>query len=348
MYEIVEEPQTATEKTDIKNIDCIVLLVGGENDQKLYDRALLGSTMYNWVVRACPTKPALAPYDGGDVLLAVKPLLKSGEYTIVLFSDTPLVTASGVNKMIDYASAHNLAVCRLARGFVFKTEYIKKAQAIYATTTYDIAEAELMQANTEEKIARATTILQARINRYHAENGVILTSPNNTYIECSVAIDTGAVIEPFVKLEGTTTIGACAKICSGATIIDSHIGDKAIVKAGSVVVSSGVQDSAIVGNNCTIINKSLVGEDCVVAAGTILDDTTTSSSVTIGASSSLLHTKLASKVQIGAGVKTYGTTISDVKIGSNAVVGNGCVIFDGVYLKADYNLPDGTMINRRK
>lgn len=348
MYEILEETKQIT-TTAGNSCDCIVLLVDSLSleTQKSYDLKLMGESMYNWVVRACPTKPTLIKLNQDDELLStIKPMLKDSEYTLVLYSDTPLITASGVNQIIDFAVAKNLSVCKLNRGWVFKTDYIKNASTIYALNTYDVCNNEQFKVDSVDSLIKATNILQMRINKYHIAAGVNISNPQNTYIECSVAIEPGATIEAYAKLEGSTTIGANSKVCSFATISDSKIDERAIIKGGSVIVRSAVLDNAIVGNNCVVTNKSVVGQETIVSSGGILDQTTTNNGCKVGAGSTLINTKLANNVNMGLCCNSFGTETADVKVGSGANIGNGCALFGGVYIKSDYNLADGKVAKR--
>ena len=350
MYELIEETQTQQITEGVENsVDCIVLLVNSlpGYTKNSYDINMLGASMYNWVSRACPSKPVLVNYhEDDDLLQTIKPMLKTSEYTLVLYSDTPLITANGVNQIIDYAKLKNLSVCRLTRGWVFKTEYIKNASAIYALNTYDVCNNEQYQVNSVDNLSKALNILQARICKYHMQNGVNILCPTNTYIECSVAIESGAIIEPFAKLEGTTTVGANSKICSYTVITDSKIDEYAIIKPGSIVVRSAVLDNAIVGNNCLITNKSVVGEEVIVSANSVLDATTTIKGNKIGTNCILLNTKLANGVTVGDCTKCLGSVAQDVKIGSGATIGSACVINAGVYIKSDYVLNNGMVANK--
>ena len=347
MYEVETETIQITEGN--QNVDCIVLLVDDELfGKKSYDVNLLGEKMCNWVARACPTKPTIAPIkDEDDLLGNIRPLLKDAQYTMVLYSDTPLITANAVNQILDYVSLKNLSVCKLARAWVFKTEYIKQAQTVYALNQYDVCSNEQYQVSSVESFEKAAIILQARVNKYHMQNGVNIVSPQNTHIDCQVAIEAGAIIEPFVKLEGTTSVGANSKICSNCVITDSKIDEQVIIKSGTVIVRSAVLDNAIVGNNCLISNRSVVGEETIVSAATVLENSTTNKGCKVGLNCCLTNTKVADGVNIGSGTKCLGTEALDVKLGANSTVGEACTIFGGVYLKSDYTLPQSTTLAKK-
>lgn len=349
MYEILEETEQKQETKQEGTVDYIVLLVDSlqEYGKRCYDITMLGESMYNWVVRACNSKPTLVSYNEEDDLLAtIRPMLKNGEYTVVLYSDTPLITANGLKQMVDFAQNKNLSVCKLARGWVFKTEYIKNASAIYALNTYDVCNNEQFKVDSVDNLVKAVCILQNRINKYHMKNGVVLVNPTNTYIECNVNLQAGAIIEPFVSLKGTTVVGENSKVCANSTLEDSTVGTHSIIKSGSTIIRSAILDNAIVGSKCYISNKSVVGEEVIVSAGSILDGTTTMKNGKIGINCTLINTKLASGVTIGDSSKCLGSVAEDVKIGSGATIGTSCVINAGVYIKADYTLADGKVANK--
>ena len=347
MYEILEETQTEQQSQESVNADFIVLLPAGEKlfGKKTYELNLLGASMQNWVARACLKKPIVAEEKDSDNLLSsVRPLLKDAEFTVVLYSDTPLVTAKGIREVLDYASAQNLSVMRLSRGWVLKTEYAKEIETIYASRTYDNISSELFVVNSIESFEKAQNILKRRIVRFHEQAGAVIVDPANTYIEAGVSIEPGAVVEPFVKLEGETTIGANSKICSNSVVSSSSIDEMVIVKNSCNIVGSCIKDNAIVGNNCCILNKSLVGEESIVAAGTLLDGSTTNKNCNIGESCHLKNTLLANNVILGDGVRCFGTQLADVKIGSGANIGEGSSIFAGAHMKQDATVPAGTMV----
>lgn len=349
MLEVVEETMVEVKQENPNNIDSIILLDGSFQlaGKRAYDYSLCGQNMYSWVSRACPSKPILVNFHQDDDLLeTIRPLLKDGEYTLVLYSDTPLITANGVRQIIDFVESKSLAVCKLARGWVLKTEYAKNASSLYALTTYDICANELFRVENVDNLVKASNVLQARINKYHIQNGVNIVAPACSYIDSSVAIESGATIEPFTKISGTTTIGANSKICSNVNITDGKIDQNVIIKSGTTLIRSAVLDNAIVGSNCVITNKSVVGEETIISSNCVLDGSTTNAGCKIGASSVVVNTKIANNVNMGVSVKSLGTEIDDVKIGSGAIIGNDCTLFGGVYVAGDTSVANGKKVER--
>lgn len=346
MYEIME--QTQTEKVDVAggNVDYVVLLNKSVcfAGKKAYDYLVCGESLASWVCRACGKQPTKIELDSdGEFFDVLRPALGESKYTVVLYSDTPLLTKNGVSQMLDYAVCHNLDVARFERAWIFKTEMLKK-QNMFASKTLDINKNELFVVDSVETLAKAQRVLKNRILKYHMTNGAIIVDPESTYIDASVTIEPGAIIEPFVKIDGKSFVGANSKICSNSVVSSSKIDERAIVKNNCNIVGSMVLDNAIVGNHCLILNKSVVGEESIVSASCTLDQTTTNSNCKIGVGCVLLNTKLANSVSIEAGTKCLGSDVFDIKIASNATIGANCTLCAGACVKQDAIVTESSVV----
>lgn len=352
MYEIIEKPKTETKfkQSASVNADYIVLLEDNNGISAIkadYDINILGSTMYNWVVRACPVQPLLVSVNKqADLLSTIKPLLKNTEYTVVLFGDTPLITTSAINEILEFADKKRLSVCKLARGYVFKTEYIKNANAIYALTLYDICKNQLFQVNTVNNLLNVTNVLQNRIIKYFIKRGVNFTAPNSVYVDCTVSIEPNATIEDFVSLKGNTYVGVNSKICDGCSLTDANVLDNVIIKNNSSVLQSEVRDNCVIGSNCCIENCSIIGTDSKIGSLSVVNQSVCKENCCIENQCTLINSKLSSAINIGASCKFLGTTANPVKIGQGAIIGSNCTIFDGVYLKNNFSLKNGSTIKK--
>ncbi|MEJ7450749.1 bifunctional UDP-N-acetylglucosamine diphosphorylase/glucosamine-1-phosphate N-acetyltransferase GlmU, partial [Staphylococcus warneri] len=71
---------------------------------------------------------------------------------------------------------------------------------IYHTDDFD----EIIGVNDRVMLSQAEKALQQRVNDYHMRNGVTLIDPTQTYIAPDVEIGMDTVIEPGVRITGTT------------------------------------------------------------------------------------------------------------------------------------------------
>lgn len=227
-----------------------------------YDIEILGKSMLDWV------KLAVKEYNitevecdmDSTILDTVKPYLKNGRYTLILYSDTPLITANTINDIVTYVIAKGLKVCKLNRGFVFETEYLRTCDKIYSLSTYAFNEQDFMPAINFNELNKITAILQYRINEFHMQNGVQLLKPETLTIEADVVIGNNVVIYPFNELKGETVIGDNVTLYSTNSISNS------IIFEGSTVEHSTISDS-VVKENCRILSYSNIYDHSLVNAG---------------------------------------------------------------------------------
>lgn len=336
------KPQKIKRTEEDISVSCFVMLTdsplmyvkGGS-----YNLDLLGLEMFQYVVRACPSVPACIKFDekNDNLLALIKPYLKDTEYTLVLFSDTPLVTKSNILNILDFAKTKGLNVCKLTRGYVFKTEYIKRVDEIYAPSTYYFEEEDFMMAVTYKQLYIISETLKNRIISYHMQNGVYFKSPDTTYIEANVSIGGGAVIEPFVSLIGDTDIGedaviGCksvlrnAKILSGAQICGAYIDggvvmENAKVKMGAKLFSqTAIKEGAEVYEDA-ILSNAIIGSHSMVGKGTIINYLNCDENVCIGDNCKIIGTKEKPvNISRGGNLEDMVTLLPGVKIKENEKV----------------------------
>ncbi len=84
---------------------------------------------------------------------------------------------------------------------------------------------ELLGINTREQLAQAGAVLIRRKLSALMDAGVTIESPGSTWIEERVEIGVDTVIEPFVHLAGTTSIGEGCRIGAGSVLHDVRVDD---------------------------------------------------------------------------------------------------------------------------
>lgn len=247
--------------------------------------SILGKPTISYVKKACEFVPKTKEVDeNADVVSEIKPLLTDKEWTIVLFSDTPLLTTTTIVEAFLYAENNDLNVCKLKRGYIFKTEYIKRVDKIFEVESLNQEGDDYFEVKTLENLVEATAIMKDRIVKHLMAGGVQIIDPLSTYIESQVVIGKGTTIYPNVALMGSTQIGTDSIVGFGCTLKHAVIGNKCNIQ-NSMVTNSVVLDSTLV-ESSRIENNSLVEKNCVVKHYSIL------SSAKIGKNSKVSWSKI--------------------------------------------------------
>ncbi len=344
---IPEKPETKREpniKSEDVSVSCFVLLVDSKEmncKDGSFNIDILGNSMFEYVVRACPTRPACIRFEeGNNIIQTIRPYIKDTEYSLVLYSDTPLMTRANVMNILSYAKTKGLNVLKLTRGWVFNNEYIRHADEIYAPSTYYFEEEDFMSACNFKQLYIVAGVLKNRIISYHMRSGVYFKDPDTTYVEANVSIGARTVVEPYVSLckntiiEENAYIGARsslvnARIYEGAKIYGAYIDggivmQNATVKNGAKIYSqTAIKEGAEVGEEC-IISNAIIGEHSMVGKNTCISYLNCENNVTIG-SSCLINGKAdkAVKIKEGAVIDDFVTLNANSIIEKNQRVNGG-------------------------
>ena len=114
--------------------------------------------------------------------------------------------------------------------------------------------------NNKYELYQAQKILQKRINKAHMLNGVIIESPNTTFIEEGVEIGSDTIISGFVKIYGKTTIGKNCYIDGTSRIINSTIEDDVRID-NAVIEDSYMEKNSDIGPFARLRPNSHIGEN---------------------------------------------------------------------------------------
>jgi bifunctional UDP-N-acetylglucosamine pyrophosphorylase / glucosamine-1-phosphate N-acetyltransferase len=200
--------------------------------------------------------------------------------------------------------------------------------------------------NDRAQLALAEEIFRRRILDAHMRAGVTVRDPASTHIEASVEIGRDTVILPGTFLRGETKIGSDCVIGPSADLLDTLVGDGALVEH-SVGRGAAVGSGANVGPYAYLRPGTVLGEVSKVGAYCELKNTR------VGAGSKVPHLSYVGDAEIGAGANLgagtitanydgkdkYRTTIGDgvftgintnliapITIGENAYLGAGSVV----------------------
>ena len=187
------------------------------------------------------------------------------------------------------------------------------------------------------------------LNKYK-ENGVTFVDENTVYVDATVEIGSGSIIEPSVCLKGNTVIGKNVTVGFCSEITNSKIGDSVNIKH-SVIMDSSIDEGTTVGPfayirpNCNVGKNVRVGDFVELKNSNIGDGTKISHLTYVGDSD------VGQNINFGCGTvtvnydgkKKYRTVIEDnafigcntnlvapVKVGKGAYTAAGSTITEDV------------------
>ena len=329
-----------------RRVNYIVLAVDYESvntGKATYDIKLMGKSMLDWVKSACVNSPKVKKVKGQiNVVQEIKEFLDDNEWTVVLYSDTPLLTNDTVEKSLSFAESNRLNVCKLKRGYIFKTEYVKRIEDVYGVENCEINMDDFMIADDFMQISKVNAILKNRIIDFHLRNGVLIMDRNSTVIDSEVSMGRGTIVYPANYVYGTTEIGENVQLFSNNRILSSIIANNAQVENSTI-------SSSVVGEKCKIKNSNIGNDTLIKSSSKVLDGSNIKESI-IDEECKVMNATIKgtfidknSKVYDGARIigKHGNITIqNNVTIGENCIINVPCVIQEGKKLLS------GTIINK--
>jgi bifunctional UDP-N-acetylglucosamine pyrophosphorylase / glucosamine-1-phosphate N-acetyltransferase len=160
-------------------------------------------------------------------------------------------------------------------------------------------------------------------------NGVTIFRPETCVIDSEVEIGPDTVIEPYVQLLGTTTIGSDSRIRSYSVITNTTIGDSVTILNGCIFDNSEVANNAVLGPYTRLRPESRIGE------GVHLGNFVETKKTTIGKGSKANHLSYLGDAVIGERVNIGAGTIT---CNYDGVHKHRTTIGDGVFVGSDSNL----------
>ncbi len=208
----------------------------------------------------------------------------------------------------------------------------------------------LLGVNDRWQLAQASLILQERILKGHAENGVTIIDPTSTYIEVGVKIGVDTVIEPGTIIEGSTEIGVGCHIGPNTKIKSSTIGDKTTIlmshleraKVGSNCRCgpfANLRPNANLGNEVKIgnfveVKNAKLGDKVSASHLSYLGDGEVGAKSNIGAGTIFCNYDGYSKHQTTIGEEVFvgsnSTLVAPLTVGRGAMIAAGSVITSSV------------------
>ncbi len=310
---------------------------------------LLGKTMLDWVRLSLGDAPTVAVDCLGDVTLPVlvRPYVDaSKKYTVVLYSDTPLISKKTVVDAVAVLENGNLNVVKMTRGYVFRTGFLLSCERLYTDNTYYFTEEDFLTADSPHNLALISDVMRTRILRYHCERGVRFTDLGTTLVEGDVVIAPGVEIGPQNILKGQTVLRAGVKLPYANVIEDGLIGEGAEINSSRIYRSyigertkvgpfAYIRPDSIIGPDCRIgdfveIKKSIVGAGCKISHLSYVGDCEMGDACNIGCGVVFVNYDGKDKFRTKVGNRVF--------VGSNSNIIAPVVLEDGAFVAAGSTL----------
>lgn len=237
LLETMTMPEKVLDKTKLVNV--IILLYKNTNFtgfSKSFDIEICGKPMRSYVELAVsnyPTKTTVCTL-GTNIYSLIRPMLTDSKLTLVLYSDTPLISSQTVEEIVDYALSSPITCQKLPRGFVFDTQYVLNAESLASEQTVYFGDEDFVEVFDLKQLEFVSSIQKARILEKHQKNGVLIQDNLTTFIDFDAEIESGVVIEPLSVIKGQTKIGKNAVIKSGSHLENALIGEGAVIEKSFV------------------------------------------------------------------------------------------------------------------
>jgi bifunctional UDP-N-acetylglucosamine pyrophosphorylase/glucosamine-1-phosphate N-acetyltransferase len=180
--------------------------------------------------------------------------------------------------------------------------------------------------NDQEELSLAVRALTRRICQSLMEGGVIIEDPERFDADEGVQVGPDTILEPSVRLRGTTRVGAGCRIGQGSILESTVVGDGVEIRPYCVLDRARVEAGCFVGPFARLRPESWLGEGAHVGNFVELKKTR------LGKGSKANHLAYLGDATIGAGVNVGCGTITCNYDGERK---NPTVIGDGVFVGSD-------------
>jgi bifunctional UDP-N-acetylglucosamine pyrophosphorylase/glucosamine-1-phosphate N-acetyltransferase len=235
------------------------------------------------------------------------------------------------------------AIKRVATGNAQGQEYLTDVAAILRGDGYPVgalvaADAgEIQGVNDRVQLAEARRSLNDRLLEHWMRSGVTIIDPATTWIDVDVTLGQDAELRPGTRLEGSTAIGAGARIGPDCTLTDTSVGEDASV-ASTVARSAEVGPGASVGPFAYLRPGTRIGPSAHIGTYVELKNSA------VGEGSKVPHLTYVGDADIGKGVNIGAGTIFanyDGAAKHHSTVGDGVFIGSDSVLVAPVRIGDG-------
>ena len=226
--------------------------------------------------------------------------------------------ASGTEKAVNEVNGGLYAIERPALALLKRIGPNRKKKEYYLTDIFGLAlkrglkaevhpageEGEFIGVNTKAELMQAHEALRKRHISLCLEKGVNFIDAASVFIHPTVSIGRETLIYPDVYLEGRTRVGKNCVIYPNVRVVDSSIGDRAVIKDSTLIEGSVIGRGAEVGPFAHIRPGSAVGPGAKI--GNFVEVKKSS----IGPLTKAMHLSYIGDATVGRGVNIGAGTIT--------------------------------------
>ena len=219
-------------------------------------------------------------------------------------------------------------------GYIVVKGNLKFSQNIDFGDVYDVTDI--------SQISQLSDRLRLQIIKDHIENGVKFEGLDLVYVDKSVQIEAGAIIEHNVELKGDTKISKGARIGAGSILVNAVVKSEADIKA-SRIVDSEIGEKTTVGPFANIHTGTKVAAECRIGDFVEIKNSSLGFNTKSAHLAYIGDTDIGYKCNIGCGVifvnydgeNKHRSVVGDgVFVGSNSNVVAPVKLEDGAYIAA--------------
>jgi bifunctional UDP-N-acetylglucosamine pyrophosphorylase/glucosamine-1-phosphate N-acetyltransferase len=308
---------------------------------KLLTAILDDPTGYGRIVRKSKTGPVVRIVEQKDASTREKEIKEVG---LSIYTFQAQFLASGVEALKNNNAQKEYYLTDLVQMASSKKREIE-------TRIWDSVD-DVRGVNNPYELAQAGEVLNSRIIRHFALNGVRFTSLSNCRVEPTVKISPDVSIGPGVVLEGMTEIASGVVIGPNVVLKNVKVGSGAEVKAGTYAEDSVIGELVKIGPYAHLRPESVVGKKSKIGNFVELKKTTIGEDTSVAHLSYLGDAIVGARVNIGCGFVTcnfdgrvidgqrkHKTTIED-----DVFVGSDCQAVAPVTLKKGSYVASGSTI----
>lgn len=235
-----------------------------------------------------------------------------------------------------------------AQGEYYLTDVL--AQAVRARKKIEVlswpSAQDLAGINNRWQLAECARVLNLRILKKWGEEGVYFMDPSSTWVETTVELGAGVIVEPGVILKGSTRVGDFSRIGAHSVLQNTQVGAEVKMKPGTVCEDSVLQDRVTIGPYAHLRPGSEVGEKTKIGNFVELKKTSVGKGTAISHLSYVGDALVGDGVNIGCGFVTcnYDGRVIDGQRKHQTVIEDECFIGSDCQTVAPVRLRKGSYV----